>query len=133
MFREKDAEGGSTSPPPALIGCDELQLVIPWRVGLHQSPPPLHQPADSMRYSRPACRGFFSERQTVSYSTVSAAGSTALGIHLINMHQNRVFARQNTDTCRCYVSDVFQFIGICKHYINRIDSLFAFVAYDKIP
>ena len=30
--------------PPALIGLDELQLAIPGRVGLHQSPPPLHQP-----------------------------------------------------------------------------------------
>jgi hypothetical protein len=30
--------------PPALIGIDEFQLAIPWRVGLHQSPLPLHQP-----------------------------------------------------------------------------------------
>jgi hypothetical protein len=30
--------------PPALIGLDEFQLAIPWRGGLHQSPPPLHQP-----------------------------------------------------------------------------------------
>jgi hypothetical protein len=77
MFRETNAEGGNTSPPPALIGCDELQLVIPGRVGLHQSPPPLHQLADSMRYSPPARREFFSERQTVSYSLVSAQGSTS--------------------------------------------------------
>jgi len=46
------------SPPRALIGLDELQLGIPRRVGLHQSPLPLHQPADSMRYSRPTRREF---------------------------------------------------------------------------
>ena len=71
------------SPPRALIGLDELQLGIPRRVGLHQSPLPLHQPADSMRYSRPARREFFSERQTVSHSTVSAQGSTAMPCYLI--------------------------------------------------
>ena len=32
--------------------------------------PPLHQPADSMRYSLLARRAFFSERETVSYSLV---------------------------------------------------------------
>jgi hypothetical protein len=31
-------------PLLALIGIDEFQLAIPWRVGLHQSPPSLHQP-----------------------------------------------------------------------------------------
>jgi len=77
MFRGNNAEGRSASLPPALIGLDELQLVIPCRVGLHQSPPPLHQPADSMRYSRSARRGFFSEQQAVSYSLVSGQGSTA--------------------------------------------------------
>jgi hypothetical protein len=35
--------------PPALIGIDEFQLAIPWRVGLHQSPLPLHQPGASMQ------------------------------------------------------------------------------------
>src|SRR6516162_8846787 len=30
-------------PAPALIGCDEFQLAIPRRVGLHQSPLLLHQ------------------------------------------------------------------------------------------
>ena len=29
---------------PGLIVLMSLQPVIPWRVGLHQSPPPLHQP-----------------------------------------------------------------------------------------
>ena len=81
MLRQNNAEGGNRSPPPALIGCDELQLVIPGRVGLHQSPPPLHQPADSMRYSRPARREFFSERQPVSYSPVSPQGSTPITSH----------------------------------------------------
>ena len=29
---------------PSLIVLMSLRPVIPWRVGLHQSPPPLHQP-----------------------------------------------------------------------------------------
>ncbi len=32
-------------PAPSAIGFDEFQLAIPWRVGLHQIPLPLHQPA----------------------------------------------------------------------------------------
>jgi len=32
------------SAPNPIIAMS-LQLDIPWRVGLHQSPPPLHQPA----------------------------------------------------------------------------------------
>jgi hypothetical protein len=32
-------------PLPALIGIDEFQPDIPRRVGLHQSPLPLHRPA----------------------------------------------------------------------------------------
>jgi hypothetical protein len=43
-----NAGSRSSSLPPALIGLDEFQLAIPWRGGLHQSPPPLHQP-------RPVC------------------------------------------------------------------------------
>jgi hypothetical protein len=39
-----NAGSRSSSLPPALIGLDEFQLAIPWRGGLHQSPPPLHQP-----------------------------------------------------------------------------------------
>jgi hypothetical protein len=35
--------------PPAFIGYDEFQLAIPWRVGLHQSPLPLHQPGGIMQ------------------------------------------------------------------------------------
>src|SRR5208282_3427656 len=31
-------------PLPALIGLLSLQPAIPWQVGLHQSPPPLHRP-----------------------------------------------------------------------------------------
>jgi len=44
MWDERNAEDRSLCLPPALIGCDEFPLAIPWRVGLHQSPPPLHQP-----------------------------------------------------------------------------------------
>ena len=40
---QQNAESRFANLLPALIGFDELQLAIPWRVGLHQSPPPLHQ------------------------------------------------------------------------------------------
>jgi len=33
-----------TLVPPAPFDSMSLQLVIPWRVALQQSPPPLHQP-----------------------------------------------------------------------------------------
>jgi len=36
--------GTGVASAPALIGCDEFQLVIPWRDALQQGPPPLHQP-----------------------------------------------------------------------------------------
>jgi hypothetical protein len=35
--------GDRTCPAPRFIGLDEFQSAIPWRVGLHQSPPPLRQ------------------------------------------------------------------------------------------
>jgi hypothetical protein len=35
---------GIAGPLPALIGVDEFQPAIPWRVALPQSPPPLHRP-----------------------------------------------------------------------------------------
>jgi len=34
---------------PGLIVLTSLQPAIPWRVGLHQSPPPLHQPVSIFR------------------------------------------------------------------------------------
>jgi hypothetical protein len=39
--------GGGTVPgsAPGLIVLMSLRPAIPWRVGLHQSPPPLYQPA----------------------------------------------------------------------------------------
>jgi len=73
---QQNAESRGANLLPALIGFDELQLAIPGRVALQQGPPPLHQPADSVRYSRPARPAFFSERQTVSYSLVSGKGSS---------------------------------------------------------
>ena len=36
-------------PTPPLIVWMSFRLAIPWRVALQQSPPPLHQPATSMR------------------------------------------------------------------------------------
>lgn len=43
-----------------------FQLVIPWRVALQQSPPPLHQPVPILHYGRQVVQCFCSERQTVS-------------------------------------------------------------------
>ena len=34
---------GRMARSPLLIGLDESQSAIPWRVGLHQSPPPLYR------------------------------------------------------------------------------------------
>jgi predicted RNA-binding Zn ribbon-like protein len=42
---EQKAGSSLARQPPALIGVDEFQPAIPWRVDLHQSPPPLHRPA----------------------------------------------------------------------------------------
>jgi len=42
-------EAPALRPTPPLIVWMSFRLAIPWRVGLHQSPPPLHQPVRSMR------------------------------------------------------------------------------------
>src|ERR1700758_3918215 len=41
---ERKTPGQELPTAPALIGLDEFQLAIPWRVALQQGPPPLHQP-----------------------------------------------------------------------------------------
>jgi hypothetical protein len=41
---------GFSSPHFAFFDSMSLQLVIPWRVALQQSPPPLHQPAALCNY-----------------------------------------------------------------------------------
>src|SRR2546430_13996771 len=76
---KKNAEGRVEICPQRPSACDEFQLVIPWRVALQQSPPLLHQPLGSMRYSSLARLEFFSERHSVSYSLVSPEGSTSPG------------------------------------------------------
>src|SRR5664279_188314 len=45
----KQYAGSRRNPAPRLIGSMSLQLAIPWRVGLHQSPPPLHQPRITLK------------------------------------------------------------------------------------
>ena len=40
---------------PSLIHLMSLQLVIPWRVALQQSPPPLHQPAATLQQWAALC------------------------------------------------------------------------------
>jgi hypothetical protein len=42
-FGPRDEAASSFAPSPFIVSMS-LQPVIPWRVGLHQSPPPLHQP-----------------------------------------------------------------------------------------
>ena len=37
-------KGSRPKPAPRTIVSMSLRLAIPWRVGLQQSPPPLHQP-----------------------------------------------------------------------------------------
>ena len=39
-----DKSGAVATTPPWLIVSMSLRLVIPWRVALQQSSPPLHQP-----------------------------------------------------------------------------------------
>ena len=41
--------GAVSSSVPAPIVAMSLQLAIPWRVALQQSPPPLHQPTTFLR------------------------------------------------------------------------------------
>ena len=45
--------GSRFHPAPQLIGSMSLQLAIPWRVALQQSPPPLHQPGLSLKHLGP--------------------------------------------------------------------------------
>ncbi len=48
------ASADETVAPPASLDSMSLQLVIPWRVALQQSLPPLHQPAATLQQSRGA-------------------------------------------------------------------------------
>jgi hypothetical protein len=41
-----------TDPAPPTIVSMSLRPVIPWRVGFHQSPPPLHQPRIILKEKR---------------------------------------------------------------------------------
>ena len=50
-FGSRD-ESASGFVPSLIIVSMSLRPVIPWRVGLHQSPPPLHQPVSI--FHRPA-------------------------------------------------------------------------------
>jgi len=55
---------GTADVPPRLIVWMSFRLVIPWRVALPQSPPPLHQPG-------PSCNTGFSP-----YNDFSANGDS---------------------------------------------------------
>ena len=45
IYQIEAAGADETVVPPAPFDSMSLQLVIPWRVALQQSPPSLHQPA----------------------------------------------------------------------------------------
>src|SRR5580692_6493079 len=47
------SKGSRFNPVPPLIRSMSLQLAIPRQVGLHQSPPPLHQPGLSLKQLSP--------------------------------------------------------------------------------
>src|SRR5438105_15292383 len=89
---KKNAEGRVEICPQRPSACDEFQLVIPWRVALQQSPPLLHQPLGSMRYSSLARLEFFSERHSVSYSLVSPEGSTSMSLRRHTSRRRRAFS-----------------------------------------
>jgi hypothetical protein len=46
IYQSDERKGGGRNPAaaPSLIGLMSFRLVIPWRVALLQSSPPLHQP-----------------------------------------------------------------------------------------
>ena len=53
IYRSDGIDKGSRpKPAPRTIVSMSLRLVIPWRVGLHQSPPPLHQPRTILKEMR---------------------------------------------------------------------------------
>jgi hypothetical protein len=54
--------GNDANTVPGLIVSMSFRLVIPWRVVLQQSPPPLRQPDIILRYSYLSGRVFFIER-----------------------------------------------------------------------
>ncbi len=56
IYQVEDAWVGAdeTVAPPAPLDSMSLQLVIPWRVALQQSPPPLHQPVATLQQWRGA-------------------------------------------------------------------------------
>ena len=51
---EVGLKGRDPKVTPSLIVSMSLRLVIPWRVALQQSPPPLHQPVDIVQQSEGA-------------------------------------------------------------------------------
>jgi len=60
-----DGGAGLAAGAPLIVWMS-FRLVIPWRGGLHQCPPPLRQPLPSMKRNRATRRLIFSERWGVS-------------------------------------------------------------------
>jgi hypothetical protein len=49
---ERKRRGRNPAAAPSLIVLMSFRLVIPWRVALQQSSPPLHQPTQILKYKR---------------------------------------------------------------------------------
>ncbi len=66
MSLQAVCRGGLATTAPPLIGSMSFRLVIPWRVALPQSPPPLRQPGRILQQTGLAVQSKCSERQTAS-------------------------------------------------------------------
>ena len=64
--RRNQIRGSPARTAPTLIGTMSFQLVIPWRVALPQSPPPLRQLGTIVQQKQRAVQSKSSERQVVS-------------------------------------------------------------------
>jgi hypothetical protein len=60
-----------TMATPAPLDSMSLQLVIPWRVALQQSPPPLHQPVALCNNGAALCNQHFAVFSLPPYLVVS--------------------------------------------------------------
>ena len=75
-MREETKAGSDPRIAPRLIVPMSLQLVIPRRVALQQSSPPLHQPSFILKEKRKFEKEKSMERHGCQFETVSTEGFT---------------------------------------------------------
>src|SRR5271167_3191543 len=75
-MREEAKAGSDPRMAPRLIVPMSLQLVIPRRVALQQSSPPLHQPSVILKEKRKFEKEKSVERHVCQFQTVAAEGFT---------------------------------------------------------